>query len=48
MNDGDWVESCTALVEHHDGQLELLDWAALNNLSFLTPRPAKAEETAAA
>jgi UDP-2,3-diacylglucosamine pyrophosphatase LpxH len=26
-NDGDWVESCTALVEHGDGQLELLHWA---------------------
>ncbi|SEO68989.1 UDP-2,3-diacylglucosamine pyrophosphatase LpxH [Aquisalimonas asiatica] len=26
-NDGDWVESCTALVEHHDGSLELLWWA---------------------
>jgi UDP-2,3-diacylglucosamine pyrophosphatase LpxH len=25
-NDGDWVESCTALVEHFDGSLELLDW----------------------
>jgi UDP-2,3-diacylglucosamine pyrophosphatase LpxH len=25
-NDGDWVESCTALVEHHDGKLEILDW----------------------
>ncbi len=25
-NDGDWVESCTALVEHFDGQLELLRW----------------------
>jgi UDP-2,3-diacylglucosamine pyrophosphatase LpxH len=25
-NDGDWVESCTALVEHHDGRLELIDW----------------------
>jgi hypothetical protein len=24
MNDGDWVESCTALVEHHDGRWELL------------------------
>ena len=38
MNDGDWVESCTALVEHHDGRMELLDWAALNRLSFFTPR----------
>ncbi len=25
-NDGDWVESCTALVEHQDGQLELINW----------------------
>ena len=25
-NDGDWVESCTALVEHMDGRLELLRW----------------------
>lgn len=27
MNDGDWVESCTALVEHFDGRFELLNWA---------------------
>ncbi|WP_281301210.1 MULTISPECIES: UDP-2,3-diacylglucosamine diphosphatase [unclassified Iodidimonas] len=26
-NDGDWVESCTALVEHGDGRLEILRWA---------------------
>ncbi|MCE2453285.1 MAG: UDP-2,3-diacylglucosamine diphosphatase [Nitrospinae bacterium] len=25
-NDGDWVESCTALVEHMDGRLELIHW----------------------
>lgn len=25
LNCGDWVESCTALVEHHDGKLELID-----------------------
>ena len=25
-NDGDWVESRSALVEHHDGRLELLFW----------------------
>lgn len=25
-NDGDWVESCTALVEHHDGRLEIINW----------------------
>jgi len=27
MNTGDWVESCTALVEHYDGRYELLRWA---------------------
>ena len=26
-NDGDWVESLTALVEHADGRLELVDWS---------------------
>jgi len=25
-NTGDWVENCTALVEHHDGTLELINW----------------------
>lgn len=25
-NDGDWVESCTSLVEHHDGKLEIIHW----------------------
>lgn len=28
LNDGDWVESCTALVEHADGRMEILHWAA--------------------
>ena len=26
INDGDWVESCTALVEHHDGVWEIVTW----------------------
>jgi UDP-2,3-diacylglucosamine pyrophosphatase LpxH len=25
-NDGDWVESCTALVEEADGQIRIVDW----------------------
>ena len=33
MNDGDWVESCTALVEHPDGRFELIDWASESRLS---------------
>ena len=27
MNCGDWVESCTALVEHDDGRFEIITWA---------------------
>lgn len=26
-NDGDWVEHCTALVERHDGKLDILHWS---------------------
>ena len=26
VNCGDWVDSCTAIVEHHDGRLELVEW----------------------
>lgn len=25
-NDGDWVENCSALVEHRDGRLEIVRW----------------------
>ena len=35
LNCGDWVESCTALVEHEDGRIELLD-----GLAFLAARDA--------
>jgi UDP-2,3-diacylglucosamine pyrophosphatase LpxH len=34
-NDGDWVESCTALVEHLDGRLEIIDWVAIRQASML-------------
>jgi UDP-2,3-diacylglucosamine pyrophosphatase LpxH len=26
VNCGDWVDSCTGIVEHHDGRLELIEW----------------------
>ena len=32
-NDGDWVESCTALVEHFDGRLEIIDWVDVGQVS---------------
>ena len=28
INCGDWVDSCTAIVEHHDGRMELVNWVA--------------------
>jgi UDP-2,3-diacylglucosamine pyrophosphatase LpxH len=27
INTGDWVESCTAVVEHFDGKMEIVQWA---------------------
>lgn len=27
LNTGDWVESCTAIVETHDGEFKLVDWS---------------------
>ena len=33
-NDGDWVESCSALVEHFDGRLEIIHWTEARQLSF--------------
>jgi UDP-2,3-diacylglucosamine pyrophosphatase LpxH len=42
-NDGDWVEGCTALVEHHDGTMEILHWAeivaARTKVTPLLPAP---------
>jgi len=37
MNDGDWVESCSALVEHRDGRFALIDWVAEQRQSTATP-----------
>jgi UDP-2,3-diacylglucosamine pyrophosphatase LpxH len=43
-NDGDWVESRTALVEHQDGRLELLHWGATQAV----PVPTQAARTVSA
>ena len=37
-NDGDWVESCTALVEHLDGRLEIIHWMEQRAFDPLTRR----------
>ena len=31
-NDGDWVESCTALIEQADGTMQIIDWAERRRL----------------
>jgi UDP-2,3-diacylglucosamine pyrophosphatase LpxH len=45
-NDGDWVESLTALAEHADGRLEIIDWAARMRAAA-SPAPAASEALAA-
>lgn len=48
LNDGDWVEHCTALVEDHTGAMELIHWseqpASLGRASreLVLPSPAVA------
>ena len=31
-NDGDWTETCSALVEHRDGRLELMHWLDIEKM----------------
>ena len=38
-NDGDWVESCSALVEHSDGRLEILKFNPNENSLNVTELP---------
>jgi UDP-2,3-diacylglucosamine pyrophosphatase LpxH len=47
-NDGDWVESLTALAEHGDGRLEIIDWSArAPATSGARPVPAAADTVVA-
>jgi len=43
-NCGDWVDSCTAIVEHEDGHLELVDWGVISRTipAPSTPHPVEA------
>lgn len=36
LNDGDWIENCTALVEQHEGTLQLLRWTEKPHLLMET------------
>ena len=39
-NCGDWVESCTALIEHPDGKIEAIKWADIVEQQSLLPKVA--------
>ena len=45
LNCGDWVESCTALVEDHDGNISLIDYSK-ENLTINLKRIQTAEKAA--
>ena len=36
-NDGDWVESLTALAETHDGELKIIEWSRLDGNALAAP-----------
>ena len=46
MNDGDWVESCSALVEHFDGTWEIIFWADIVAQRGATSKSAAVLESA--
>jgi UDP-2,3-diacylglucosamine pyrophosphatase LpxH len=43
LNTGDWVESCTALVEHMDGRFEIIHWQDAAGSTHAQPATALAE-----
>lgn len=38
VNTGDFVESCTAVVEHFDGRLEILHWRTIGRENVVVPQ----------
>lgn len=37
-NDGDWVESCTALTEAFDGSMQIVDWLEVHRREHASPK----------
>ncbi|MGE5792143.1 MAG: hypothetical protein ACM36B_05605 [Bacteroidota bacterium] len=37
VNCGDWVDSCTAVVEHHDGRMERVHWGMKSPTAMAAP-----------
>ncbi|MFC7396660.1 UDP-2,3-diacylglucosamine diphosphatase [Chelatococcus sp. GCM10030263] len=46
INTGDWVESCTALVEHYDGRFEIVRWGRSLAPDAVVPLPVPREAAA--
>jgi UDP-2,3-diacylglucosamine pyrophosphatase LpxH len=46
LNCGDWVESCTAVVETHDGHLRILRWCSAGPVQASPPELVEAQSTA--
>ena len=44
INCGDWVDSCTAIVEHFDGRLELVAWGVRQAIPALASPKTEAAE----
>ncbi|CCQ11893.1 Ser/Thr protein phosphatase family protein,UDP-2,3-diacylglucosamine hydrolase [Pseudoalteromonas luteoviolacea B = ATCC 29581] len=45
-NDGDWIENCTALVEHQGGQLALVHWSDVRKVLHIERLQAKSYQAA--
>lgn len=45
VNCGDWVDSCTAIVEHRNGKLELLHWSEAESIATADMRDAESSVT---
>jgi len=42
INTGDWVESCTAVVEHRDGRMEIIRWQEFSRILNASRAPSVA------
>ncbi len=47
INCGDWVESCTAVAEHHDGRMEIICWTRRQPMLSLAPPDVETARAAA-
>ncbi|MDD7910399.1 MULTISPECIES: UDP-2,3-diacylglucosamine diphosphatase [Pseudovibrio] len=47
INTGDWVESCTAVAENHDGSFEVIRWADQQRNTEDAAQPVAGEQVAA-